>query len=51
MNIPVITRNLLNFKKAQNSKNLSLNGHTSFEFQTRNYITTQKYINMVLITV
>jgi len=41
-------------------------GHTSFEFQTRNYITcfghicnhtqgqenhTQKYINMVLITV
>jgi len=23
---------------AQNSKNLRLNGHTSFEFQTRNYI-------------
>jgi len=45
---------------------LPLNGHTSFEFQTRNYVTcfghicnhsygqenhTQKYINMVLITV
>jgi len=28
----------LKFKKAQNSKNLRLNGHTSFEFQTRNYI-------------
>jgi len=51
---------------AQNSKNLRLNGHKSFEFQTRNYITcfghicnhphgqenhTQKYINMVLIKV
>jgi len=24
---------------AQNSKNLRLNGHTSFEFQNRNYIT------------
>jgi len=24
---------------AQNSKYLRLNGHTSFEFQTRNYIT------------
>jgi len=49
-----------------NNKNLRLNGHTSFESQTRNYITcfghisnhrhsqenyTQKYINMVLITV
>jgi len=48
----------------QNSKNLRLNnGHTSFESQTRNYITcfshicnhphgqenhTQKYINMLL---
>jgi len=54
------------FKIAQNSKNLRLNGHRSFEFQTRNNITcfgyicnhphgqvnhTQKYINMVLITV
>jgi len=54
------------FKTAQNSKNLRLNGHKSFEFQTRNYITcfshicnhphgqenhTQKYINMVLITI
>jgi len=54
------------FKTAQNSKYLRLNGHRSFEFQTRNYITcfgyirnhprgqenhTQKYINMVLITV
>jgi len=28
---------LLLFKMAQNSKNLRLNGHTSFEFQTRNY--------------
>jgi len=27
------------FKTAQNSKNLRLNDHTSFEFQTRNYIT------------
>jgi len=27
------------FRTAQNSKNLRLNAHTSFEFQTRNYIT------------
>jgi len=34
------------FKTAQNSKNLRLNGHTSFEFQTRNQENhTQKYIN------
>jgi len=26
------------FKTAQNSKNLRLNGHTRFEFQTKNYI-------------
>jgi len=26
------------FKTAQNSKNLRLNRHTRFEFQTRNYI-------------
>jgi len=30
---------LFEFKKAQSSKNLRLNGHTSFEFQTRNYFT------------
>jgi len=53
----------LKFKTAQNSKNLRLNGHASFESQTRNYITcfghncnhphgqenyTQKYINVVI---
>jgi len=27
------------FKTAKNSKNFRLNGHTSFEFRTRNYIT------------
>jgi len=27
-----------NKKQTANSKNLRLNGHTSFEFQTRNYI-------------
>jgi len=32
-------RLLLLFKTAQNSKNIRLNGHTSFEFQTRNYVT------------
>jgi len=57
---------LVNFKTAQNSKNLRLFCHSSFEFQTRNYVTcfghicdnphgqenyTQKYINTVLITV
>jgi len=54
------------FKTSQNSKNLRLNDHTSFESQTKNYIPclgyicnhlhdqdnhTQKYINLVLITV
>jgi len=45
----------IKFKTAQNSKTLRLNGYTSFEFQTRNphgqENHTQKYINMVLITV
>jgi len=59
-------RESLNSVKHFSSKNLRLNGHTSFKFQTRNDITcfdhicnhlhgqenhTQKYINMVLITV
>jgi len=31
-----IKKDFFIFKTAQNSKNLRLNGHTSFEFQTRN---------------
>jgi len=32
------------FKTAQNSKNLRIDGHTSFECQTRNYITCFDHI-------
>jgi len=57
---------MFKFNTAQNSKILRLFYRSSFEFQTRNYVTcfghicihphgqeyyTQKYINMVLITV
>jgi len=33
------------------SKNLRLNGHTSFEFQTRNHNTCSGHICMVLLAV
>jgi len=36
---------------AQNSINLTLNGHTSFEFQTKNYVTCFGHICMVLLAV
>jgi len=38
------------FKTAQNSKNLRFNGHISFEFQTRNYITCFGHICINYIT-
>jgi len=33
----------------KNSKNLRLNGHASFEFQTRNYITFHVYVFLCMV--